>query len=121
MNVFYAADPYWGQKIAGHMHRMDVALGGKERNKYKIAVTLSASASTKVRSTPTVNSNNLIYELTKTGTPVAVLDTIATPTEGTWLEVVPKNINGANFSNAYMYSHGASYGTNMKLIELAQE
>ncbi|PFJ38882.1 hypothetical protein COJ15_16935 [Bacillus thuringiensis] len=34
MNVKYASDPYWGQKIAGHMTRMDALLGNKERNKY---------------------------------------------------------------------------------------
>jgi beta-N-acetylglucosaminidase len=121
MNVFYATDPYWGQKIAGHMHRMDIALGGKERNKYPIAITLTEGATTKVRSNPTVNSGNLLYELTKTGTPVVVLNTIATPTEGTWYEIAPKNLGGANYDKAYVYSHGASYGTNMKLIELAKE
>ncbi|RZT21548.1 S-layer homology domain-containing protein [Fictibacillus sp. BK138] len=120
MNVFYAADPYWGQKIAGHMHRMDVALGGRERNKYNIAVTLTKGATTKVRSTSTV-SDNLLYELTVTGSPVLVLDTVVTEKEGTWYEIVPKNLNGTDYKKAYVYSHGASYGTNMKLLDLAKE
>lgn len=120
MNVFYSTDPYWGQKIAGLMHRMDIALEGKERNKYDLAITLTKGFSTKVRSTPTVG-DNLLYELTVTGTPVLVLDTVKTENEGTWYEVAPKNLNGANYSKAYVYSHGASYGTNMKLLNLAQE
>jgi beta-N-acetylglucosaminidase len=120
MNVFYAADPYWGQKIAGHMHRMDIALGGKERNRYDIAVTLTKGATTKVRSTSTVG-DNLLYELTVTGLPVLVLDTVVTEKEGTWYEIAPKNLNGADYEKAYVYSHGASYGTNMKLLNLAQE
>jgi beta-N-acetylglucosaminidase len=120
MNVFYAADPYWGQKIAGHMHRMDVALGDKERNKYDIAVTLTKGFSTKVRSTPTVG-DNLLYELPITGTTVLVLDTVKTENEGTWYEIAPKNLNGAHHEKAYVYSHGASYGTNMKLLDLAKE
>lgn len=32
MNVKYASDPYWGQKIAGHMYRADNWLGNKDRN-----------------------------------------------------------------------------------------
>ncbi|WP_345242319.1 N-acetylglucosaminidase [Pontibacillus salipaludis] len=32
MNVKYASDPYWGQKIAGHMYRADNALGNKDLN-----------------------------------------------------------------------------------------
>jgi beta-N-acetylglucosaminidase len=120
MNVFYAADPYWGQKIAGQMHRIDVALQGNERNKYDIAVTLTKGATTKVRSTPTVG-DNLLYELSVTGTPVLVLDVIETKSEGIWYEIAPKNLNGADYPKAYVYSHGASYGTNMKLLNLAQE
>ncbi|MCM3734149.1 S-layer homology domain-containing protein [Fictibacillus nanhaiensis] len=122
MNVFYATDPYWGQKIAGFMNQIDEELGGKERNKYDIAVTLVKGFTTKVRSTPSV-ANNLLYELTKTGTPVLVLDTVQTEKEGTWLEVVPKNLNGADYPKAYIYSHGgpAAYGTkNMEILELAE-
>ncbi|SIS42922.1 glucosaminidase domain-containing protein [Salimicrobium flavidum] len=31
MNVKYASDPYWGQKIAGHMYRADQYLGGHDQ------------------------------------------------------------------------------------------
>lgn len=31
MNVMYASDPYWGQKIAGHMYRADELFGGLDR------------------------------------------------------------------------------------------
>lgn len=126
MNVFYATDPYWGQKIAGFMNQIDEKLGGKERNKYDIAITLVENAKTKVRKTPTVplDHSNILYQLKWTGTPVLVLDTVVTEKEGTWLEVVPKNIEGVEYSSkAYMYSHGgpASHGEkNMGRIELAK-
>ncbi|WP_050616543.1 S-layer homology domain-containing protein [Bacillus testis] len=29
-NVRYASDPYWGQKIAGHMYELDKEMGGKD-------------------------------------------------------------------------------------------
>jgi len=32
MNVKYASDPYWGQKIAGWMYKADQYLGSKDRN-----------------------------------------------------------------------------------------
>ena len=31
MNVKYASDPYWGEKIAAHMYRADQYLGGFDR------------------------------------------------------------------------------------------
>ena len=40
MNVKYASDPYWGEKIAGWYYRMDKALGGKDYNYYQLAIKL---------------------------------------------------------------------------------
>lgn len=39
MNVKYASDPYWGEKIAGHMYRLDKYLGNKDNNKYQLALS----------------------------------------------------------------------------------
>lgn len=44
MNVKYASDPYWGEKIAGHYYRMDKALGGKDYNYYQLAIKQSGEA-----------------------------------------------------------------------------
>ena len=33
MNVKYASDPYWGEKIAGHMYRADQYISGLDSNK----------------------------------------------------------------------------------------
>ena len=38
-NVHYASDPTWGAKIAGHMWRTDVAMGGKDAYRYRLAMT----------------------------------------------------------------------------------
>lgn len=38
MNVKYASDPYWGEKIAGHYYRMDKTLGAKDFNYYQLAI-----------------------------------------------------------------------------------
>ncbi|MCM3760933.1 S-layer homology domain-containing protein [Alkalihalobacillus oceani] len=42
MNVNYASDPFWGQKIAGHMYRADTYLGKKDYGHYTIARTTEA-------------------------------------------------------------------------------
>ncbi|PPA70279.1 S-layer homology domain-containing protein [Jeotgalibacillus proteolyticus] len=39
MNVRYASDAYWGEKIAGHMYRADVHLGSKDINKKTLGIT----------------------------------------------------------------------------------
>ncbi|WP_088104298.1 S-layer homology domain-containing protein [Halalkalibacter urbisdiaboli] len=39
MNINYASDPLWGQKIAGHMYRADAFLGKKDHGVYKVART----------------------------------------------------------------------------------
>lgn len=36
MNIRYASDPFWGQKITGHMNRIDNYLGNKDLNKFLI-------------------------------------------------------------------------------------
>ncbi len=42
INVYYASDPYWGQKIAGLYYKMDRKLGYKDRYAYNIGVTTTA-------------------------------------------------------------------------------
>lgn len=38
MNVKYASDPYWGEKIAQHLYRIDKAAGFKDLNRYTIGI-----------------------------------------------------------------------------------
>jgi len=38
-NVYYASDPYWGQKIAGLYYKIDRKLGYKDQYSYNIGVT----------------------------------------------------------------------------------
>jgi len=38
MNVKYASDPYWGEKIANHYARIDRMLGNKDYQKYGLAI-----------------------------------------------------------------------------------
>lgn len=79
MNVRYASDPYWGQKITGHIYQLDKALGGKDFLKnptpYKIYETTIVNLN--VRSSAGVTSSNKLYTYPKAGYPVAVVGTTA--------------------------------------------
>ncbi|MGM9926928.1 MAG: S-layer homology domain-containing protein [Bacillus sp. (in: firmicutes)] len=77
MNVRYASDPYWGQKIAGHMYKLDKEMGGKDfvNNASPYAIYETTSENLNVRSTAAVTSSNLLYTYKKAGYAVAVVGT----------------------------------------------
>ncbi|MFD1031867.1 glucosaminidase domain-containing protein [Metaplanococcus flavidus] len=60
-NVKYASDPTWGSKIAGHMFRVDLALGKKDINKYQLGLTNTPM--TNVRDQPL---GDKLYQYTRT-------------------------------------------------------
>ena len=64
MNVSYASDPFWGEKIAGWYYRLDQANGSKDYNYYTIGIKTS-SDNYNVRSQASTNSK-VLYQ-TKNG------------------------------------------------------
>lgn len=93
-NVKYASDPYWGQKIAGHMYRADKAMGGKDLGKYNIGETNSYNI--EVRQTPEEGSANQQFTYLNERMPVAILDI----TNG-WCKVISDH---NDYSEAYINS-----------------
>ena len=71
-NVKYASDPYWGQKIAGHMYRVDKFLGSKDFGQYRIGITNTTGLN--VRHEPKVSSATLQFTYKNAGMPVAILE-----------------------------------------------
>ncbi|CDQ18923.1 S-layer homology domain-containing protein [Halobacillus karajensis] len=76
MNVKYASDAYWGQKIAGHMFRADQYLSQKygqpsESGAYELAQTITPNVN--VRSSAAVGDNKL-YQIPKSGVTLQILD-----------------------------------------------
>jgi hypothetical protein len=89
-NVKYAADPYWGQKIAGHMYKVDKALGGSDLGKYRIFETKEVN--TKVRETPGTINTVKIINYAKSGMPITVKGSTTHQEDGktwVWYEVIP--------------------------------
>ena len=99
MNVYYASDPYWGQKIAGHMYKADRLLGGKDWNKYSLAVTNVSSLNVRVE--PEIGKK-LLYQYDKPGMSMIVLDEIKT-SEGTWYKI---RSDQPDQEIAYVYGNG---------------
>lgn len=89
-NVSYASDPTWGAKVAGHMFRIDLALGQKDIGKHKLGITNTAS--TNVRNTP---NGTLVYQFKREylgvdnafGYPVIILETVKGPDGYNWYKV----------------------------------
>lgn len=121
MNVRYASDPYWGQKISGLMFQIDQYLSSQynlpaELNKYKLAETIVKNVN--VRSGTQV-TDPIEYKIRDIGTTIQVLDTLSAT--GTWYVIAPKNIMGQTYPELFAYSHGyESYGTSLKLLPLAE-
>ncbi|WP_406944962.1 S-layer homology domain-containing protein [Halobacillus sp. SY10] len=121
MNVKYASDAYWGQKIAGHMFRADRYLSQQyeqeaENGAYDLAQTITSYVN--VRSTPEVGDNKL-YQMPKFGVNFQILDEVQA--RGTWYEVTPENFADYNYDQTFVYSDGYSYyGTSLKKLPVAK-
>ncbi|NUK29810.1 S-layer homology domain-containing protein [Parageobacillus sp. VR-IP] len=84
-NVFYASDPYWGQKIAGLMYQADKFLGWKDWGKYTIMGTTTEGV--KVRREPNTNESPL-YTYKLNNTPVIKLGETAKQPDGyVWYKI----------------------------------
>ncbi|KIL46650.1 hypothetical protein KP77_27770 [Jeotgalibacillus alimentarius] len=71
MNVRYASDPYWGAKAAGHMYRIDQAMGGQEFEKYQLGITTTAGLN--VRTGPGTQFEKA-FTYDKSNMPILILD-----------------------------------------------
>lgn len=94
-NVRYASDPYWGQKIAGHMYNADKYLGQKDtKNQYQIAGTTTPNV--RVRPEPnTVKTEHYKYGA-KTKYPLIIIGETAKQADGyTWYQVIPDHNSSA--------------------------
>ena len=85
-NVKYASDPYWGQKIAGHMYRVDKFLGSKDFGKYRIGITNTTGLN--VRHEPQVSSSTLQFTYKNAGMPVAILESSKQANGSVWYKVL---------------------------------
>lgn len=94
LNVRYASDPYWGQKIAGHMLRMDKNLGGGKdyvNNKTPFNVYKVTSEVGYLHVRPQADRTKpALYTLPRNGFVVAVISSEVKP-DYTWYKILSDN------------------------------
>lgn len=114
MNVRYASDDLWGEKIAGHMYRADKFLGKKDLYAYDLGITNVDGLKFRNAAGATA-ADTVLYQTPLTGIPVVILDQ-STVSSATWYKVISEN---KDFDEAFAYGSG-SYGTYIKLLPLAK-
>ncbi|MFD1736442.1 S-layer homology domain-containing protein [Bacillus salitolerans] len=97
LNVMYASDPYWGQKIAGRMYRIDKLLGGQERNKYQLALVNSTEGYLFVRPTASTNIAS-IYRYHRNGMAMAITTENVNGT--VWHQIISED---PNYTDAFVH------------------
>lgn len=84
LNVKYASDPNWGAKVAGHMYRIDHALGDRDYKKgYTIGFTNAPDLNVRSEASGT-SAIQFTYKATRM--PVTILQ------QGTWQKVISDNL-----------------------------
>ncbi|MDD4036181.1 MAG: glucosaminidase domain-containing protein, partial [Bacilli bacterium] len=73
MNVKYASDPYWGEKVAKHYYNLDKSVGLQDHNMYEIGLKRT-SAVVNIRKEPTTASTSLYtLDANDTNIPMVIL------------------------------------------------
>ncbi|SJZ57479.1 S-layer homology domain-containing protein [Garciella nitratireducens] len=112
LNVKYASDPYWGEKITGHMYRLDKYLGNKDVNQYQLAIS---NKITHAKKEPNSNAANYYkYANLNYNVPIGI-PIIITANNNAWYEIqsdmgIDKNKTApASFKTKYHYDLSKAY------------
>lgn len=108
MNVRYASDAFWGEKIAGHMYRADAHLGSKDLNKQELGYTTTSPLNFRKDASTNFAS---IYTLKTAGVPVIINNETKASNGALWYEVASEN---NSYAKAYVH------GDYIKMLPLAQ-
>ena len=95
-NVKYASDPYWGAIAAGHLYRIDKAMGGKDSiQPHKLGITTTSGLN--VRTGPG-STHPVAYRYTKSNLPIVILDNNLPETD--WVKVLS---DSASYAELYIH------------------
>ncbi|PKH09075.1 S-layer homology domain-containing protein [Planomicrobium sp. MB-3u-38] len=114
MNVRYASDHLWGEKIAGHMYRADKFLGNKDLYAYNLGITTISGLNFRNAAGAT-GTDTVLYKTPLAGIPVVILGE-TTVSGAKWYNVVSED---KAYTDAFGYGSG-SLGTYIKLLPLAK-
>lgn len=113
MNVKYASDPFWGEKIAGWYHRIDQYLGSKDYNYYSIGIKQSTD-NYNVRNSASTTGSKVYYQ-TKNGKSNYALPNypvVITGTSGSFYRIktdTPIVDGSTKYSGQYVWANTDAY------------
>ncbi len=81
MNVKYASDPYWGEKIANHYYNLDKESGFKDFNQYTVGLINATGVNIRKDATTKAGA---VYKSTIIGAPIAIIDQKKDENGDTW-------------------------------------
>lgn len=88
VNVKYASDAYWGAKVAGHMYRIDRALGFKDYNLQKeIGLTNTTGTNARTSASSTI-STNIAFKYPTANRPVIIVEEVKAADNWTWYKIL---------------------------------
>ena len=108
MNVRYASDAFWGEKIAGHMYRADAHLGNKDLNKHELGYTTANPLNFRKDASTNFAS---IYTLKTAAVPVIINNETKASNGALWYEVASED---KAYTKAYVH------GSYINMLPLAQ-
>ncbi|WP_186667847.1 glucosaminidase domain-containing protein [Sporosarcina sp. BP05] len=100
INAHYASDPTWGSKVAGHMWRMDKALGARDFGKHELAMT-TTTIPLNARTVPAVSASTLLFTYKErdlgrsgeTGYPLVILEQATGSDNKVWYKVLSDDLS----------------------------
>lgn len=111
MNVKYASDPFWGEKIAGWYYKFDTANGLKDYNNYSIGIN-NNGAVYNIRQLANTNSS-ILYKTTNSSSKVYNYPFLIVGSEGNFYKIktdTPINENGVTqYSAIYEWDRTYAY------------
>ena len=102
MNVVYASDPYWGEKIASYYYEIDRKAGFKDLNQYTLGIVTNTKAAIKDKAN---SSSKTIYTSHQKDLPIAVIETIKDSSGNTWYGFSSESLLDSS-RNLQAYSSG---------------
>lgn len=113
MNVRYASDPYWGEKIAAHMYRADKHLAGSDSYRYELGYTNEPALNFRAAAG---TSGELLYTMPNMTKLPVVINGQTNVSGSIWYKVMSED---NRFTEAYGYGTG-SLGEFIKLMPIAK-
>lgn len=108
MNVSYASDPYWGEKAASYMYRMDRSMDFQDRNRYTLGIH-SNFENVSVYASPKAKAKTLYETKALSSMSFLIIKTVKSKA-GTWYQIQTDPVVKARKGNAEAYDFSKNIG-----------